>query len=120
MNQPWLTTNDWPVSAALGNADRNSTVCATSCTVVNTPSTVLPSITFFTTSSSLIPSSFACSGICLSTSGVRTNPGHTTCERTLCFAPSFASTRARPSRPCLAVTYADFSGDASCECTEPM
>ncbi|WP_221624861.1 hypothetical protein, partial [Burkholderia sp. Bp9010] len=23
MNQPWLTTNDWPVSAALGNAERN-------------------------------------------------------------------------------------------------
>ena len=30
MNQPWLTMNDWPVSAALGKADRNSTVCATS------------------------------------------------------------------------------------------
>ena len=30
MNQPWLTTTDWPVSAALGKADRNSTVCATS------------------------------------------------------------------------------------------
>ena len=45
-----------------------------SSTVVNSPSTVWPSITFLMTSSSLIPSVRACSGICLSTSGVRTKP----------------------------------------------
>jgi hypothetical protein len=44
MNRPWLTTNDWPVRAADGNAHRKSTVCATSSAVVKTPSTVPPSI----------------------------------------------------------------------------
>ena len=34
------------------------------------------------TSSSLIPSSLACSGICFSTNGVRTNPGQMTLART--------------------------------------
>src|SRR5215831_17828833 len=46
----------------------------------------------------------ACSGICLSTSGVRTKPGQITLARTLCAAPSLATTFARPIRPCLAVT----------------
>ena len=61
-------------------------------------------MTFFTTSSSEMPSSFACSGICLSTNGVRTKPGQITFARTPCAAPSLAITRARPSSPCLAVT----------------
>ncbi|KAG0913634.1 hypothetical protein G6F31_021434 [Rhizopus arrhizus] len=104
MYQPWLTTNDWPVRAALGKAHRNNAVWAPSSTVVKTPSTVSPSSTFFTTASSLMPSSRACSGICFSTSGVRTKPGQMTCERTLCAAPSLASTRARPSSACLAAT----------------
>ena len=32
-----------------------------------------------------MPSSFACSGICFSTSGVRTNPGQITFARTPCY-----------------------------------
>ena len=35
-------------------------------------------MTFLTTSASLMPSAFACCGICLSTSGVRTKPGQIT------------------------------------------
>jgi hypothetical protein len=35
MNQPWLTTNDWPVSAFDGNEANNNATSATSCTVVN-------------------------------------------------------------------------------------
>src|ERR1700676_4150083 len=120
INQPWLTTNDCPVSAAVGKAARNNVVWAISSTVVKTPSTVPPSITFRTTSSSVSPSSRACSGIFLSTSGVRTNPGQTTCERTLCAAPAFAKVRDNPSNACFAVTYADLSGDARCEWTEPI
>ena len=50
------------------------------------------------------PSAFDCSGICLSTSGVRTKPGQITLARTPCFAPSLAITLASPIRPCFAVT----------------
>src|SRR5215470_9004412 len=71
------------------------------------------------TSCSEIPSSFACSGICLSTNGVRTKPGQITLARTPCSAPSLATTRARPSRACLAETYGALSLEASFECTEP-
>ncbi|MCY1510292.1 hypothetical protein D9M68_446650 [compost metagenome] len=72
------------------------------------------------TCSSVMPSVFACSGICFSTSGVRTKPGQITLARTPCFAPSFATVLASPMRPCLAVTYGAFSSEASFECTEPM
>src|ERR1700680_4250143 len=75
MNQPWLTTSDWPVSALVLKPAKNSTVSATSSVVVNSPSTVCFSITFLITSSSLMPSSLVCSGSCLSTSSVRTKPG---------------------------------------------
>src|SRR5262249_37937895 len=82
MNQPWLTTRDWPVRARLGKPAKSRATSATSATVVNSPSTVSFSMTFFTTSSSEMPSSRACSGICLSTSGVRTKPGQMTLART--------------------------------------
>src|SRR5690606_11818608 len=104
MNQPWLTTMLCPVSALLSNAARVSATLATSSTVVNSPSTVSRSITSRTTASSLMPSSRACSGICWSTSGLRTKPGQITFARTPAAAPSLATVRARPSRPCLAVT----------------
>src|SRR5689334_23331105 len=104
MNQPWLTTSDCPVRALESKAAKNRTASATSSTVVNSPSTVSFSMTFFTTSASVMPSSFACSGICLSASGVRTKPGQTTLARTPCAAPSLATTLARPTSPCLAVT----------------
>src|SRR5437870_12181107 len=45
MNQPWLTTNDWPVSAFDGNEAKKSATSATSSTVVNSPSTVSLSMT---------------------------------------------------------------------------
>ena len=67
-----------------------------------------------------MPSLAASSGICRSTSGVRTNPGQITLERTPCGAPSLATTRHRPSRPCLATAYGPFFTDASFECTEPV
>jgi hypothetical protein len=54
MNQPWLTTRDWPVSALVGNAAKSSAMRATS-SVVNSPSTVSLSITLRITSASLIP-----------------------------------------------------------------
>ena len=120
MNQPWLTINDWPVRALDLDAAKNSAAAATSSAVVNSPSTVSRSMTFLITSASAMPSSFACSGICLSTSGVRTKPGQTTLARTPCLAPSFATTLDKPISPCLAVTYGAFSADASFECTEPM
>src|SRR5262249_27259708 len=104
MNQPWLTTIDWPVNAFDPKDARNNAVSATSSTVVNSPSTVSFSITFLMTSCSEMPSSLACSGICLSTSGVRTKPGQITLARTPWAAPSLATTFARPMRPCLAVT----------------
>src|SRR5262249_14408204 len=104
MNQPWLTTADCPFSALLGKAANSTANSATSAVVVNWPSTVSFSITFLTTSSSLMPSSLACSGICLSTSGVRTKPGQITLARTPYLAPSFATVLQRPIRPCLAVT----------------
>src|SRR5262245_2044168 len=104
MNQPWLTTSDWPVRALLSNPAKKTAVSATSATVVNSPSTVSFSITFLMTSASEMPSSFACSGICLSTSGVRTKPGQMTLARTPCLAPSLATTLASPIKPCLAVT----------------
>ena len=72
--------------------------------MVNWPSIVSFSMTFLITCSSVIFSSAACSGICFSTSGVRTKPGHTTLDATLYSAPSLASTLLRPMRPCLAVT----------------
>ena len=75
MNHPWLTTTDCPVSAFEPKEARNKAVSATSSTVVNSPSTVSFSMTFLMTSCSEMPSVFACSGICLSTSGVRTKPG---------------------------------------------
>src|SRR6516165_12619685 len=49
MNHPWLTTTDWPVSAFDGNAARNTATSATSCAVVNSPSTVSFNITVLTT-----------------------------------------------------------------------
>src|SRR5215813_6191733 len=52
MNHPWLTTTDWPVSAFDGNAARNTATSATSCAVVNWPSTVSFNITVLTTSAS--------------------------------------------------------------------
>src|SRR5208283_2544547 len=55
MNQPWVTTKDWPVSAFEGKAAKNSAVSAISSTVVNWPSTVSFSMTFLMTSCSVIP-----------------------------------------------------------------
>jgi putative ABC transport system substrate-binding protein len=55
MHQPLLTTSDCPVSAFVGKVAKKSAACATSSTVVNSPSTVSLSITFLTTSSSEIP-----------------------------------------------------------------
>ena len=104
MNQPWLTTSDCPVSAFVGKPANSSATRATSSVVVNSPSTVSFSITFLMTSSSLMPSVLACSGICFSTSGVRTKPGQITLARTPCLAPSLATVLASPMRPCLAVT----------------
>src|SRR5262249_11506439 len=104
MNHPWLTTMDWPVNAFEPNDARNSAVSATSSTVVNSPSTVSLSMTLLITCSSVMPSSLACSGICFSTSGVRTKPGQITLARTPCAAPSLATTFASPIRPCFAVT----------------
>ena len=40
MNQPSLTTSDWPVSAFDLNAAKNSAASATSSTLVNLPSIV--------------------------------------------------------------------------------
>src|ERR1700746_1671711 len=118
INQPWLTTIDWPVNAFDPNEAKNNAVCATSSTVVNSPSTVSLSITFLITSCSEMPSSFACSGICLSTRGARTKPGQMTLARTPRAAPSLATTLASPISPCLAVTYGALSTDASLEWTE--
>ena len=120
MNQPWLTTSDCPVSAFVGNPANSSATRATSSVVVNSPSTVSFSITFLMTSCSVMPSVFACSGICFSTSGVRTKPGQITLARTPCSAPSFATTFARPMSACFAATYGALSFEASFECTEPM
>jgi hypothetical protein len=39
MNQPWLTTSDWPVRAFDSNAAKNSAASATSSTVVNSQMT---------------------------------------------------------------------------------
>src|ERR1700690_963316 len=88
MNQPWETTMDWPVSALLSNPAKNRAVAATSATVVNSPSTVSFNITFLITSASEMPNALACSGICFSTSGVRTKPGQITLALTPCTAPS--------------------------------
>src|SRR5215471_16623348 len=60
MNQPWLTTSDWPVNALLSKPAKNTAVSATSSTVVNSPSTVSFSMTFLMTSASEMPSSVAC------------------------------------------------------------
>ena len=104
MCQPWLTVRLCPVSALVSNAARNRATFAISSTVVNSVSTVSFSMIVRTTSSSRMPNSCACSGICFSTSGVRTKPGQITFARTRFGPPSLATTRARPSRPCLAVT----------------
>jgi hypothetical protein len=40
MDHPWLAMSDWPVSALYGNDAKKSTVSATSCAVVKSPSTV--------------------------------------------------------------------------------
>ena len=48
-----------------------------------------------------MPSSLACSGICLSTSGVRTKPGQITLARTPCLAPSLATTLAQADQAVL-------------------
>src|SRR5262249_39227637 len=40
MNQPWLTTSDWPVYTLDDAAAKNRTASATSSVVVNSPSTV--------------------------------------------------------------------------------
>src|SRR5262245_19202399 len=95
MCQPWLTTIDCPVSAVVGKADSMRVTSAMSAAVVNCLSTVSRSITSPTTCASEMPSALACSGICLSTSGVRTNPGQTTLARTPCLAPSLATVRQR-------------------------
>src|SRR5436309_1905321 len=110
MCQPWLTVTGWPVNALVGKAARKTATRATSSTVVNSPSTVLRSITSLMTRSSLIPRSRACSGICFSTRGVRTNPGQMMFERTPKAAPSLAKARAIPRpRPLAApVTSAVF------------
>ena len=57
MCQPWLTQIDWPVSALVLKAARNSAISATSSTVVNSLSTVSASMISLTTRSSLMPSS---------------------------------------------------------------
>ena len=91
IKHPWLTTIDWPVKAFEAKEARNSAVSATSSIVVNSPSTVSFSMMVLMTSCSEMPSSLACSGICLSTSGVRTKPGQITLARTPCAAPSLAT-----------------------------
>ena len=103
MCQPWLMISDWPVRALEAKEPKNTAASATSAMVVNSPLTVFLSITSLMTAASLMPSSFACSEICLSTSGVRTKPGQMTLAHR-CFAPSLATARHSPSRPCFAVT----------------
>ena len=66
------------------------------------------------------PCTCAWSAICCSTSGVRTYAGLTQLEVTPCGAPSSAMTLDRPSRPCLAETYADLYGEARMPWTEEM
>ncbi len=119
MKCPWLTTIDWPVNALLGKLARNTAVAATSSIEVNSPLTVSLNITFLMTSSSVIPSSCACSGICFSTNGVRTKPGQITFDLIPCLAPSLATAFARPTMPCFAAMYADLFGEAICEWTDP-
>ena len=77
MAQPWVSRMDCPVSAPW-SLERNTSVLATSSTVVNTPSTYSRSMMFFTTSSSLMPREAACSGICFSTRGVLMKLGQIT------------------------------------------
>lgn len=64
MNQPWLTTIDWPVNAFDQKEAQNNAICATSSTVVNSPSTVSLSIIFDYFLFGDVKS-FACSGICI-------------------------------------------------------
>src|SRR5215470_10659710 len=52
MNQPWLTTSDWPVHTLDDAAAKNRTASATSSVVVNSPSTVSFSMTLRMTSAS--------------------------------------------------------------------
>ena len=82
MCQPWLAMIDCPVNAFVGNAARNTAIAAMSATVVNSPSTVVLSMTPCTTACSLMPIFAARSGICCSINGVRTNPGQIMFERT--------------------------------------
>ena len=104
IKNPWLTPIDWPVSALLGKLARKTAMAATSSVEVNSPSTVSRSITFLMTSSSVIPSCRACSGICFSTNGVRTKPGQITCDLMPCLAPSLATALASPRMPCFVAT----------------
>src|SRR5437899_9598396 len=120
MCQPWLTITDWPVSAFEGKAAKKSATSATSAKVVNSPSTVVLSITFLITSCSVMPNSFACSGICFSISGVRTKPGQIVFARIPNAAPSLATDLHSPMIPCFAATYGALSGDASLEWTDPI
>ena len=94
LHGPAVADHDQLPGEGLGaEAAKNSTASAASSTVPISPSTVSSSMTFFTTSSSVIPRSFACSGICLSASDVRAKPGQTTLARTPCAAPLFGIVR---------------------------
>src|SRR6478735_4327389 len=78
------------------------------------------SMIFSTTSLSGMPCTFAWSAICFSTSGVRTYAGLMQLLVTPCGAPSSAVTFDKPSRACLAVTYADLNGLARRPCALEM
>src|SRR5439155_16076075 len=120
MCQPWLTITDWPVSAFEGNAAKKSATSATSAKVVNSPSTVVLSITFLITSCSVMPNSFACSGICFSTSGVRTKPGQIVLARLPNGAPLLAADLHSPVFACFPEVQGVFSGGVSLEGGAPI
>src|SRR3954464_8667326 len=67
-----------------------------------------------------MPCTFACSGICFSTSGVRTYPGQIAFAVIPCCATSSATVLVKPARPCFADTYADLNGLATSACAEAM
>ena len=104
MNQPWLTTSDWPVSALLGKAANSRATLATSSVVVNSPSTVSFSITFLMTCRLGDAQRPGLLGDLLFDQRRAHEPGQITLARTLCLAPSLATVLHRPIRPCLAVT----------------
>lgn len=119
----------WPVSAVVLKLPRKQHTSATSSKVENCPSTVFLSITLRMTSSSVMPRvwnrinrsqsidqsseilykdeddvrivarTLACSGICFSTKGVSTKPGHTTFDAIPNSPPSLATARANPMIP---------------------